>query len=138
MLVGFIFCSSFCQISKYMAKKVPGLHVHSLMIGDNVIQVIFNSNVVTIIFVIILLIIIAMDSIKVILPRDTIIIMNKNQIKVSQDTENGFFMNVNSQISLACERYLLTSLLSSTFPWSLLSSELSKEDKKWNIQRAHH
>ena len=36
-----------CQISKYMAKKVPGLHVHSLMIGDNVVQVICNSIIVT-------------------------------------------------------------------------------------------
>jgi len=45
-------------IAKYMAKKVPGLHVHALMIGDNVIQ----------------------------------------------DTENGFFMNINKQIVLACER----------------------------------
>ena len=29
-----------------MAKKVPGLHVHSLMIGDNVVQVICNSIIV--------------------------------------------------------------------------------------------
>ena len=34
-----------------MAKKVPGLHVHSLMIGDNVIQVICNSIIVTTNFV---------------------------------------------------------------------------------------
>jgi len=56
-------------ISKYMAKKVPGLHVHSLMIGDNVIQ----------------------------------------------DTENGFFMNINTQISLACDRIQADPALSNGY-----------------------
>ena len=31
------------QIAKYMAKKVPGLHVHALMIGDNFIQVMLDT-----------------------------------------------------------------------------------------------
>jgi len=45
-------------ISKYLEQKIPGVYVHSLMIGDNVVQ----------------------------------------------DTENGFFMNINSQIELACQK----------------------------------
>ena len=40
LFVSDIIMTSWCKISKSMAKKVPGLHVHSLMIGDNVIQVI--------------------------------------------------------------------------------------------------
>jgi len=53
-------CNPFSMgsITSYLEKKIPGVHVHSLMIGDNVVQ----------------------------------------------DTENGFFMNINSQIELACQR----------------------------------
>jgi len=53
-------CNPFSMgsISKYLEKKIPGVYVHSLMIGDNVVE----------------------------------------------DTENGFFMNINSQIELACQR----------------------------------
>merc|ERR1719483_1880326 len=46
------------SVTKYLEKQIPGVYVHSLMIGDNVVQ----------------------------------------------DTENGFFMNINSQIELACQR----------------------------------
>lgn len=53
------------SISKYLEKKLPGVHVHSLMIGDNVVQ----------------------------------------------DTENGFFMDINKQISLACSRIQQDPLL---------------------------
>jgi len=53
-------CNPFSMgsVSRYLQKKIPGAYVHSLMIGDNVIQ----------------------------------------------DTENGFFLNINSQIDLACNR----------------------------------
>jgi len=53
-------CNPFSMgsITKYFEKQIPGVYVHSLMIGDNVVQ----------------------------------------------DTENGFFMNINSQIELACQR----------------------------------
>ena len=51
-------CCSMGSVSKYLEQKIPGVYVHSLMIGDNVVQ----------------------------------------------DTENGFFMNINSQIELACQR----------------------------------
>ena len=46
------------SVSKYLEKKVPGVYVHSLMIGENVVQ----------------------------------------------DTENGFFLNINTQIELACQK----------------------------------
>ena len=46
------------SVSKYFEKKIPGVYVHSLMIGDNVVQ----------------------------------------------DTENGFFLNINSQIEMACQK----------------------------------
>lgn len=45
-------------VQKMFEKSIPGVYVHSLMIGDNVIQ----------------------------------------------DTENGFFMNVNSQVEMACAK----------------------------------
>ena len=45
------------SVTKYMEKKIPGVYVHSLMIGDNVVQ----------------------------------------------DTENGFFLNINKQIDLVCQ-----------------------------------
>jgi len=53
-------CNPFSMgsVTKYLEKQIPGVYVHSLMIGDNVVQ----------------------------------------------DTENGFFMNINSQIELACQR----------------------------------
>jgi len=53
-------CNPFSMgsVAKLFEKRIPGVHVHSLMIGDNVIQ----------------------------------------------DTENGFFLNINSQIELACQR----------------------------------
>ena len=46
------------SVSKYLEKKIPRVYVHSLMIGDNVVQ----------------------------------------------DTENGFFLNINTQIELACQK----------------------------------
>ena len=52
------FSYSMGSVTKYLEKQIPGVYVHSLMIGDNVVQ----------------------------------------------DTENGFFMNINSQIELACQR----------------------------------
>jgi len=53
-------CNPFSMgyIGKYLKKKVPGVYVHSLMIGDNVVQ----------------------------------------------DTENGFFLDINRQIELACQK----------------------------------
>eukprot|EP00092_Neocalanus_flemingeri_P013845 GFUD01014936.1.p1 GENE.GFUD01014936.1~~GFUD01014936.1.p1 ORF type:complete len:308 (-),score=78.98 GFUD01014936.1:58-981(-) len=53
-------CNPFSMgsITKYLEKKIPGVYVHSLMIGDNVVQ----------------------------------------------DTENGFFLNINTQIELACQK----------------------------------
>ena len=46
------------SVTRYIEKQIPGVYVHSLMIGENVVQ----------------------------------------------DTENGFFLNINSQIELACQR----------------------------------
>jgi len=46
------------SVQKYMEEKIPGVHVHSLMLGDNVVQ----------------------------------------------DTENGFFLNINTQIEMACQK----------------------------------
>ena len=46
------------SVSNYLEKKIPGVYVHSLMIGENVVQ----------------------------------------------DTENGFFLNINTQIELACQK----------------------------------
>jgi len=53
-------CNPFSMgwISKNLGQRIPGVHVHSLMIGDNVVQ----------------------------------------------DTENGFFLDTNLQISMACAR----------------------------------
>ena len=52
------------SVSHYLQQRIPGLHVHSLMIGDTVVQ----------------------------------------------DTENGFFMNINKQIELACQRIQATPI----------------------------
>jgi len=53
-------CNPFSMgsVTRYIEKQIPGVYVHSLMIGENVVQ----------------------------------------------DTENGFFLNINSQIELACQR----------------------------------
>ena len=49
-----------------MAKKVPGLHVHSLMIGDNVIQVLM---IIVIMILIVILIIIIILTIMIIFTK---------------------------------------------------------------------
>jgi len=46
------------SVQKYLEERIPGVHVHSLMLGDNVVQ----------------------------------------------DTENGFFLNINTQIEMACQK----------------------------------